>query len=118
MTTTMPPVGAEVSEWTDAGTPDAYRTVTKRRYYQDDETGGNYVDGYAIQNPDGTLEALAVHAELNVWQHHVHHDWDDELSPVEARLVASKLAGAAAELTQLSLMFQAAAEDVEKWGRS
>jgi hypothetical protein len=90
-----PPTGAhDVSDWTDVGTPDMYRTFTGPRR----EVRDNYVEAYGLQNADGSLEFLEVRASLDVWEHNVHHYWDNALPPLDARPLADRIDVAAAEL--------------------
>ena len=44
-----------------------------------------------MQNPDGSLEELSVRADIDVWQHSFHHDWDHALTPLGAGRLADEL---------------------------
>jgi hypothetical protein len=118
---TSPPAGAaEISEWTDLDHPeDTYRTFSgPRRGFEHDECAhrGNYVHAYGLQNPDGTLEELAVRAELDVWDiGHYAAYWDTALSPEAARNWAHRLVADARKILILADAFMDAAAEVDGW---
>ena len=108
----QPPAGAhEVTEWVDVGTPDLHRTFSGPRR----EAKGNYVEAYGLQNPDGSLDELAVRADIDVWQHRFHQHWDNGLSPLEARRLADELDAAVGELSALASALRASANEVDGW---
>ena len=107
-----PPAGAhEVAEWVDVDTPDVHRTFSGPRR----EAKGNYVEAYGLQNPDGSLEELAVRASIDVWQHSFRQHWDNGLSPLGARRLADELDAAVGELSALASALRAAANEVDGW---
>jgi hypothetical protein len=112
---TMPlPKGAvSADEWVDVGCREgAWRNFTGPVR---EIRGGSFVETTGIQNEDASLEAVCVRAQLDVWEHTFHTSWDDMLTPLDARRYAAKLKAAASELTELSLAFEAAADEVDRW---
>ena len=55
-----------------------------------------------MQNPDGSLEELAVRADIDVWQHCFRLHWDNGLTPLAARSLADELDVAVGELSALA----------------
>lgn len=111
-TVAIPAHAADVSEWQDVDTVDAYRTVSSLRRH----VGEDFVEAYCLQNPDGSLEEQAVRAQIDATPAFSQH-WDHPLSPIEARAFALRLGSAAADLIKLSQALLVAADEVEVWTR-
>jgi hypothetical protein len=116
----VPPAAVTISDWVDVDHPeDTYRSFSgQRRGFEHDECAsrGQYIEAFGLQNPDGTLEELAVRAELDVWDvGGYHHIWDDALTPAEARKWAQRLVSDAHKILILADAFTQAADEVEGW---
>ena len=75
-----------------------------------------HVEAFGTQNTDGTVEELAIRAELDVWDiGDYHHDWDTALSPAEARNWGQRLIADAHKVLALADAFMQAANDVDGW---
>ena len=95
----MPAGAVDVSEWTDAGTPDEYRCFTGPTPYM----SGSSVDWFAedarcvtvfgTQLRDGTVEFHCIRL--------VGVSWEDELDSETARTIGKALIDAADDLDRL-----------------